>query len=293
MRQSTIERKIEKLNAVIELANYLDIFAIEPDSTWESVYEFDKIFINGKNQVVFTYNDVYKFSESKQVEKFTTSENSNCMWSEDLNWQFNYVKRAFRKAFKESGKLEIFESTFKSGKFEQPESVEQVIDCDIELSEDQKTELIDSIIDNHQIEEILSGDFDFWSDYQGDFLPELTGNRLNYYQVKEINQAVLDKVKKQLIEQPELNFESESDYTDFIKFVFIPDLRKSGKSSTANDLSKLIRLIRDCKQDKKFISFLTDILIPDLIDSGYHSTANDFIEGIYYLNKKLKQAVNV
>lgn len=94
-----ITNRINKLNKYIERANKADIYAVEPDSTWEEAYKFKPITIKG-NFLYIEYDAPYSSTSKKNKERFNLNSEDAL---EDAKWQLNWVLRALKKGYKEEG----------------------------------------------------------------------------------------------------------------------------------------------------------------------------------------------
>ena len=95
MTDKAVKKYIDKVNKEIARSNRDEVQAVEPDSTWESVYEFKPIRLQGKN-VIFQYKDVYENKVEKDKFNYTIDDNG------DLAWQFKWVLRAIKKGYKQA-----------------------------------------------------------------------------------------------------------------------------------------------------------------------------------------------
>jgi hypothetical protein len=98
MTEKTVKRWVDKVNKEIAKANRDGVYAVEPDSTWESVYEFKPIRLQGK-YVIFEYDDVYAVGNKRQKDRFNWTNEMN---EDDLKWQFRWVQRAIKKGYREA-----------------------------------------------------------------------------------------------------------------------------------------------------------------------------------------------
>lgn len=89
---------VKKLNNYITRANKDDVFAVEPDSTWETAYEFKPITIKG-NFLHIEWTEPY--GKKKDKERFNLNNDDGLS---DGKWQLNWVLRALKKGYKEEGK---------------------------------------------------------------------------------------------------------------------------------------------------------------------------------------------
>ena len=95
MTEKAVKKLIDKVNRYIAKSNKDDVLAVEPDSTWESAYEFKPVKMSGKN-VVFEYTEPY--GNKKNRERFNYENDED-----DLKWQFRWVIRAIKKGYKTDG----------------------------------------------------------------------------------------------------------------------------------------------------------------------------------------------
>ena len=82
--RKTVERKVEDLNMMIKALNAQHLFAIEPDSTWESLYEFKPITFN-ERFIYFEYREIFKTKPIK--ERFNLNNEDHV---EDLRYKFSW-----------------------------------------------------------------------------------------------------------------------------------------------------------------------------------------------------------
>lgn len=97
MTERAVQKWVDKVNKYISKARRDDIYAVEPDSTWESVYEFEPVRIVRKS-VVFKWSEVY--GNKRETEKINYEDE---MREDDLKWQFRWVIRAIKKGYREEG----------------------------------------------------------------------------------------------------------------------------------------------------------------------------------------------
>jgi hypothetical protein len=97
-----IENRVKKVNGYIAQAKKDDISAVEPDSTWESVYDFEPIEIKG-NFIYFKWAEPYARSskDKNQKERYNLNNEDHL---EDVKYMFNWVTRAIKKGYREEGK---------------------------------------------------------------------------------------------------------------------------------------------------------------------------------------------
>lgn len=92
----TLKKQIDLLNAQIDDMKDKEIYAIEPDSTWESCYEFKSISFNEKF-IWIRYHELY----SKKPINTVRITLSDYMAEEDTREAFSWVRRAIKKGIKE------------------------------------------------------------------------------------------------------------------------------------------------------------------------------------------------
>ena len=95
-----LAKKVTELQALIDKAKQDDIMAIEPDSTWESGYWFDKIVLL-KTRLTVYYTE-YNGLPNDKVQKDITMLSQE----EDVKYVLSWVKRAIAKGYKEAAKDE-------------------------------------------------------------------------------------------------------------------------------------------------------------------------------------------
>lgn len=96
-----VENRVKKLNGYIAQAKKDDVSAVEPDSTWESVYDFEPIEIKGKF-IYFQWKEPYARSAKDKNKKERYNLNDE-MHDEDIKYMLNWVLRAIKKGYKEEG----------------------------------------------------------------------------------------------------------------------------------------------------------------------------------------------
>jgi GH18 family chitinase len=94
-----LAKKVAELQALIDKAKIDCISGIEVDSTWESVYEFDKIVLL-KTRVVIYYSewDGIKTKSQKDITMLSQID--------DLKYALKWVERCIKKGYKEQAKEE-------------------------------------------------------------------------------------------------------------------------------------------------------------------------------------------
>lgn len=97
MTERAVQKQIDTVNKYISKARKDDIPAVEPDSTWETAYEFEPVKIVRKS-VLIQWKEVYGGKRGKELINYT-----NDMTVDDLKWQLRWVIRAIKKGYKEEG----------------------------------------------------------------------------------------------------------------------------------------------------------------------------------------------
>lgn len=94
------QKQVNLVNSWIEQANKDDILAIEPDSTWESPYEFEPLELTPKKLIVKYKEDYVK---PKKEDILFSRDVKNDF--EDIKYIFSWIKRAIKKGYREEGKV--------------------------------------------------------------------------------------------------------------------------------------------------------------------------------------------
>ena len=97
MTDRLVRGYVDKVNKYIAKAKSDDVWGIEPDSTWESSYEFEPVKLS-RSSVIFRYSEVH--GKKNQVERFNYTDDNVI---DDLKWQFSWVIRAIKKGYREVG----------------------------------------------------------------------------------------------------------------------------------------------------------------------------------------------
>lgn len=98
-------KKIKEVNKYIKQANKDDIWAIEVDSTWESVYEFDNVWIE-KDKLKCKYTEIYNKNKEKVEEINLKQDEMNDF--EETKYLLSWIKKCIKKGYKEEGKKAPF-----------------------------------------------------------------------------------------------------------------------------------------------------------------------------------------
>lgn len=97
------QKKVDEVNKYIAQHKKDDIVAVEPDSTWESVYEFEPVKLT-KTQLVVTYKEPLGNPPNKKtVDKISFAQDAQ-MEFEDTKHMLSWIKRAIKKGYKQEGK---------------------------------------------------------------------------------------------------------------------------------------------------------------------------------------------
>lgn len=105
MPSNKILKLIEKVNKYVEYAAKKEVSGIEPDSTWESVYDFKPVTVSGKF-VIIEYTDVHGSGKDKEKKERYSSNPDNESVIEELTYTLNWVIRSIKKGLR-SEKIEI------------------------------------------------------------------------------------------------------------------------------------------------------------------------------------------
>lgn len=93
------KKEVEEVNKYIAKSNKDEIYAIEPDSTWESPYQFDLVEITPRKLIVKYTEDYTK----PKKEEILFSKDAD-MDFEETKYMFSWIKKAIKKGYKEEGK---------------------------------------------------------------------------------------------------------------------------------------------------------------------------------------------
>ena len=97
-KEFVMAKKVQTVNKYIAKHRKDDIYAIEPDSTWEEPYEFSPIVVKGKF-IYFQWAEPYKKGK-KQKERYNINDE---MHEDDIKYMFNWVIKAIKKGYREEG----------------------------------------------------------------------------------------------------------------------------------------------------------------------------------------------
>lgn len=98
-----VKSLVDKANKYINQAIKDDVNPVEPDSTWESVYEFEPVKLSGKF-VTFKYTDVYGSSSRKVHTERYKYDKQDEFYIDEMKYMFKWIIRAVKKGYKEEGK---------------------------------------------------------------------------------------------------------------------------------------------------------------------------------------------
>jgi aerobic-type carbon monoxide dehydrogenase small subunit (CoxS/CutS family) len=95
MKLSTLQTKVTAVNDIVKQAIHDDITAIETDSSWESVYNFESVILT-KTQLIVKYKEDY----TKQVIDKISIAKCRCMDFDDIIYKLNWIKKTIKKGYK-------------------------------------------------------------------------------------------------------------------------------------------------------------------------------------------------
>lgn len=100
--ERAIAKKVATVNKYIKKHLKDDIYALEPDSTWESAYEFKPVEVKGK-YVYFQWVEPMGGNGSK-TKKFKERYNiTNEMHEDDIKHMLSWVVRSIKRGYKSEG----------------------------------------------------------------------------------------------------------------------------------------------------------------------------------------------
>lgn len=94
-------KAVAGLQAIINQAKECNLLAIEPDSIWETGYEFIKIELLERKINIF-YNE-YNGSWKEVKDSYYLSQ------TEDINYVFSWIKRSINKGYRQAAKEQAIE----------------------------------------------------------------------------------------------------------------------------------------------------------------------------------------
>ena len=94
----SIIKRIAEVQTIIDKAKKDEISAIEVDSTWETVYEFDKIELL-KTRLNIHYMEWNGRAPEKKVDYINIAADSKQDY-QDTNWTLSWIKRCIKKGYK-------------------------------------------------------------------------------------------------------------------------------------------------------------------------------------------------
>jgi hypothetical protein len=100
LSSNVVKKMVDTANKYIDKSNKDEILAVEPDGTWESVYEFEPIKLAG-SYVTVIHKEVYGKKGTKK-ERFKWDKDD---WShiDELKYTLRWVVRSIKKGYKEEG----------------------------------------------------------------------------------------------------------------------------------------------------------------------------------------------
>jgi len=88
---------------LINKAKETDVRAIEPDSTWENVYEFEPVVLT-PTQLIVKYKEWDGVKTKPQVEKISFAKDKNeSPEFADTKYMLRWITKAIKKGFKQEG----------------------------------------------------------------------------------------------------------------------------------------------------------------------------------------------
>ena len=95
--QKILGKSIEKTNQIIQQAKVDGVEAIEPDTTWESVYEFDKVVLMNTRLKVYYKEYNGRGWENKVDETNLTQDRLNDF--QDTKYILAWIRRSIKKGY--------------------------------------------------------------------------------------------------------------------------------------------------------------------------------------------------
>ena len=94
--QNKFQKKVEKINLLISQLNDKDLFAVETDSSWESVYKFSQIKLM-KTKLVLVYTKDYTTEVKDEINLTRDEEYDYIDTKEYLGWVQRCCKKGLRR----------------------------------------------------------------------------------------------------------------------------------------------------------------------------------------------------
>jgi len=95
--RSTLMNRVEKVNKYIAQIKQDDIYAVEPDSTWEEAYEFEPVRLSDRF-IYFKYREPY--NHNKEIEdRFNLKDSSH---EDDIRYMLGWILRSIKKGYREA-----------------------------------------------------------------------------------------------------------------------------------------------------------------------------------------------
>ena len=100
--KAPVQNLIDRANAWIGMAQKHEIYGVETESTWESVYDYDLVEVKGK-YVYVVRRDPYK-TEGEVKSRYNTN---NQVHLDDLKYDLRAIAREIKKGFRKEGKRDL------------------------------------------------------------------------------------------------------------------------------------------------------------------------------------------
>lgn len=107
---SAILKAIEKVNKYISIAKEYDVLGIEPNGTWEEMYEFFPITLVGRFLYI-NYKEPYNQNKDYR-ERFNVVDPET---KQDLSYMLSWIIKSIKKGFKEEGKIDVLKFRLNQG----------------------------------------------------------------------------------------------------------------------------------------------------------------------------------
>ncbi len=101
--EKKLRKLVDKTNKLIQQAKKDDIWGIEPDSVWESVYSFDRVILTSRTLSVIYSEPLGVGTRGKQTDTINLKQDEINYYDES-KYLLNWVKRSLRKGYKKEGK---------------------------------------------------------------------------------------------------------------------------------------------------------------------------------------------
>lgn len=97
------KKKIELAQKQIDQAKKDEISAIETDSTWESIYDFESIELKG-NRLIVKYTEPYNTGRDKDKVDVVDLKTDERYDFEEARYMFQWIAKTIKKGYKSEGK---------------------------------------------------------------------------------------------------------------------------------------------------------------------------------------------